>query len=908
MKSDSTRENVKVVCRVRPQNAMELAQGGNSCVRLNETNIEVHLEEGTHTFSFDRIFGPDSTQHEVFEYCAIPLINDVLQGYNATIFAYGQTSSGKTFTMEGRDIRDKQFKGIIPRTVEALFAGVSEADESIEFCFKASYVEIYCEKIRDLLDTHRVKTNLMVREDKAKGIYIAGVTEEYVTSEDELLGIMAAGAINRATAATGMNEGSSRSHSVFSITVTQRDVSNATTKSGKLVLVDLAGSETVRKTGASGQQLEEAKTINKSLSALGQVIYALTDEKATHVPYRDSKLTRILQDSLGGNSKTALIINCSPSSFNGPETVSTLRFGTRAKSICNKVIKNETRSVQELEELLTKAERAIDTQSGHILALAAQLQAYQNAMGEIPPDAGGVAGEAARMETDAIIEKLQQTIQSLQYELDEEREEGIRKDKENEKLSIILSEKEAVLIEAGGLMQDAQHLYENAKNRCEVLSREKSEAQAELETLKSSFSDDLSRSKFEIQEYELTIETYKAENQKLRQEIAEMSGDDMRNERDERVTKELLVEQEKRIALEVENRLKKLQINTQSKRDLDEISESDSVGGGRLSPSPSPSLHQAPQLKPQASTGSIRSSKSFSGMSLGALVKECDLSGRHEVSNHELILLTNMINDMGLAHSEGQSILQWAHHYAESTEKWFLTAEDKFSAFEKASLELGKRIKDLESQRNRLEKDLEVRSEKVMQQQLEMDVIRNEARAGGVSGETMGQRELAQSKSLQQRLEQLVAVHRQLLRKFASLELENNELRKKLLLRDERIRQLESNSKALTQNLRQQADRHISELTTLREQIQEMKIEHLQKAEEKRQNDPTSGVNHYHGPRVIRGGSSVNDTSTPKAVRGGGGRTNATDTVHEADERDSFTRQASSVTSGLISRLLGAGK
>lgn len=167
-------------------------------------------------------------------------------------------------------------------------------------------------QVRDLLDNHSIKTNLMVREDKTKGIYIAGVTEEYVTSEDELLDIMSAGALNRAVAATGMNEGSSRSHSVFSITgtthdlphtllhlrlhvllsVNQRDVSNATTKSGKLVLVDLAGSETVRKTQASGQQLEEAKTINKSLSALGQVINALTDEKSSHVPYRDSKLTR----------------------------------------------------------------------------------------------------------------------------------------------------------------------------------------------------------------------------------------------------------------------------------------------------------------------------------------------------------------------------------------------------------------------------------------------------------------------------------------------------------------------------------------------------------------------------------------------------------------------------------------
>ena len=193
-----------------------------------------------------------------------------------------------------------------------------------------------------------------------------------------------------------------------------------------------------------------------------------------------------------------------------------------------------------------------------------------------------------------------------------------------------------------------------------------------------------------------------------------------------------------------------------------------------------------------------------------------------------------------------------------------------------------------------------------MQQQLEMDVIRNEARAAGVTGETMGQREQTQNKSLQQRLEQLVAVHRQLLRKFASLELENNELRKKLLLRDERIRQLETNAKALTQNLRQQADRHISELTTLREQIQEMKIEHLQKAEDRRQNESIP-VSHYHGPRVRRGGSTVNDhsTSTPKSLRGGGGKINANETVPEIDE-NSFTRQASNVTTGLISRLLGA--
>ena len=176
------------------------------------------------------------SQEEVFLESVYPLIDDVLNGYNATVFAYGQTGTGKTHTMEG-NIHQEGAEGIIPRSVAALFAGVEEAEETIEFTFKVSYVEIYMEKIRDLLDPNRLKNNLTVREDKSLGIYIAGVTEEYVTSFDELLQCMQSGAFNRATAATGMNEGSSRSHSVFTITVGQKDLQSATSKNGKLVLV-----------------------------------------------------------------------------------------------------------------------------------------------------------------------------------------------------------------------------------------------------------------------------------------------------------------------------------------------------------------------------------------------------------------------------------------------------------------------------------------------------------------------------------------------------------------------------------------------------------------------------------------------------------------------------------------------
>eukprot|EP01035_Chromulina_nebulosa_P017350 gene17350-22897_t len=258
----ASRENVRVVCRVRPQNTKEIAMGGIPCVTTTHEMIDIIDDNSHNNFSFDKVFGFESTQQEVFEETAVPLVKDVLNGYNATIFAYGQTGTGKTHTMEG-NIRDPELKGIIPRVVEALFDGVGETDDNIEFTFIVSYVEIYMEKIRDLLDDTKLKNNLSVREDKIKGLYIAGVTEEYVTSVEELLEIMSAGAHNRATAATGMNEGSSRSHSVFTITVSQLDTKTKASKSGKLVLVDLAGSETVRKTGASGQQLEEAKTINK---------------------------------------------------------------------------------------------------------------------------------------------------------------------------------------------------------------------------------------------------------------------------------------------------------------------------------------------------------------------------------------------------------------------------------------------------------------------------------------------------------------------------------------------------------------------------------------------------------------------------------------------------------------------
>lgn len=366
---DGREESIQVYCRLRPQSQYERSQNGRSCVEAVDQTTVVH-PAGDHTFVFDRVFRSDSTQKEVYDHAAKPIITSVLKGFNGTVFAYGQTASGKTYTMEGPDMEDKTYQGVIPRMVWSIFDGIYNADEHIEFLVKVSIVEIYNERIRDLLDPK--KDNLKVREEKARGVFIEEVTETYVGCEQEIFDVMRAGHYNRSIAVTNMNEHSSRSHMVFMLTVEQKNLHDRSVKVGKLRLVDLAGSEQVAKTGASGERLDEAKNINRSLSALGNVINALTDKKYTHVPYRDSKLTRMLQESLGGNAKTSLIVTCSPSIFNEQETMSTLRFGQRAKKIKNVVKVNHERSAEELKLLLEKRDQAL-AEARQRLAMMEQL-------------------------------------------------------------------------------------------------------------------------------------------------------------------------------------------------------------------------------------------------------------------------------------------------------------------------------------------------------------------------------------------------------------------------------------------------------------------------------------------------------------------------------------------------------
>ncbi|XP_060244788.1 kinesin-like protein KIF21A isoform X9 [Meriones unguiculatus] len=387
--------SVRVAVRIRPQLAKEKIEGCHICTSVTPGEPQVFLGKDK-AFTFDYVFDIDSQQEQIYTQCIEKLIEGCFEGYNATVFAYGQTGAGKTYTMgTGFDVNImEEEQGIISRAVKHLFRSIEEKKTAAikngapppEFKVNAQFLELYNEEVLDLFDTTRdidaknKKSNIRIHEDSAGGIYTVGVTTRTVNTEPEMMQCLKLGALSRTTASTQMNVQSSRSHAIFTIHVCQTrvcpqtDAENATdnkmisessqmnefeTLTAKFHFVDLAGSERLKRTGATGERAKEGISINCGLLALGNVISALGDKskRATHVPYRDSKLTRLLQDSLGGNSQTIMIACVSPSDRDFMETLNTLKYANRARNIKNKVMVNQDRASQQINALRSEITR-----------------------------------------------------------------------------------------------------------------------------------------------------------------------------------------------------------------------------------------------------------------------------------------------------------------------------------------------------------------------------------------------------------------------------------------------------------------------------------------------------------------------------------------------------------------------
>lgn len=445
--ASSKNESVKVAVRCRPLSSDETRDGRATIVSIDPIRGEMSIRnpktEGSEppkSFTFDYVYDWNSQQEKIYTDTAYPIVESVVEGYNGTIFAYGQTGTGKTFTMEGKD-EPQALRGIIPRTFDQIFFGVEQHPDR-QYLVRVSFLEIYNEEIRDLLAKHE-KHKLELKEGQDGGFYAKDLSSFVVKGIGEMREAMETGRKSRHVGETLMNRDSSRSHSIFVIAVETSDIGpdgQPHYRMGKLNLVDLAGSERQSKTGSTGDRLKEATNINKSLLTLGNVISSLVDGVSTHVPYRDSKLTKLLMDSLGGNTKTVMIANVGPADWNYDETISTLRYANRAKSIKNKPHINEDPKDALLREFQEE-----------ILRLKAQLELQGGGGGQMGP--GGMEYIPGQTQ---IVEKIvkvqdQAKIRSLEEKLDQEKEE-IRLQAEEERKAIeaaknLAEEQKAVLLE-----------------------------------------------------------------------------------------------------------------------------------------------------------------------------------------------------------------------------------------------------------------------------------------------------------------------------------------------------------------------------------------------------------------------------------------------------------------------------
>ncbi|KAK9921316.1 hypothetical protein M0R45_029829 [Rubus argutus] len=474
--------NVQVLLRCRPFSDDELRSNAPQVITCNEYQREVAVSQsiaGKHidrVFTFDKVFGPNAQQRDLYDQAVIPIVNEVLEGFNCTIFAYGQTGTGKTYTMEGECKKAKSGPngelppgaGVIPRAVQQIFDTLE--GQCAEYSVKVTFLELYNEEITDLLapeELSRVsveekqKKQLPLMEDGKGGVLVRGLEEEIVTSASEIFTLLERGSAKRRTAETLLNKQSSRSHSLFSITIHIKEATpegEELIKCGKLNLVDLAGSENISRSGAREGRAREAGEINKSLLTLGRVINALV-EHLGHIPYRDSKLTRLLRDSLGGRTKTCIIATVSPAVHCLEETLSTLDYAHRAKNIKNK---------PEVNQKMMKSTLIKDLY-GEIERLKAEVYAAREKNGVYIPKERYYQEESDRKAMADQIEQMGVTLETHQKQFEELQDKYIVQVRQCHDLSSKLESTEKTLDHTAKLLSNT----EEELMRCRYALKEK---------------------------------------------------------------------------------------------------------------------------------------------------------------------------------------------------------------------------------------------------------------------------------------------------------------------------------------------------------------------------------------------------------------------------------------------------
>ncbi|KAK7956272.1 kinesin heavy chain [Apiospora aurea] len=904
----SAPNTIKVVARFRPQNKVELASGGQPIVTFDgDDTCNLNSAEATGGFTFDRVFDMQSQQSTIFDYSIKPTVDDILNGYNGTVFAYGQTGAGKSYTMMGTNIEDEEGKGVTPRIVEQIFSSIMASPANIEYTVRVSYMEIYMERIRDLLQPQN--DNLPVHEEKNRGVYVKGLLEIYVSSVQEVFEVMRRGGNARAVAATNMNQESSRSHSIFVITITQKNVETGSAKSGQLFLVDLAGSEKVGKTGASGQTLEEAKKINKSLSALGMVINALTDGKSSHVPYRDSKLTRILQESLGGNSRTTLIINCSPSSYNDAETLSTLRFGMRAKSIKNKAKINAELSPAELKAMLKKAQMSISTFENYISNLEGEVQLWR-AGDAVPKDkwtpafsAEGVmvtkadTAKAARPSTPSrlVADSRAETpapaersgTPSIPLDKDE-REEFLRRENE---LQDQLSEKESQVVNAEKTLAESKEELSFLKEHDSKLGKENEKLTTEVNEAKMQ----LERLTFESKEAQITMDALKEANGELTTELDEVKQQLLDVKMSAKETTAVTDEKEKKKAEKMAKMMAGFDLggdvfseNEKSIADaikqLETLYELSSTGD----PIPPDDLQDI-KAKLVETQGIVRQAELslYSGMSSDSEARrrmELETKLQNLQQEYEDLLSRNL----GEADAEEVKERLKDAYASKQTTQMELVDELKADIAQKAAensrmktliedlqgrvktgtaptpgLANGKtvqqQIAEFDVMKKSLMRDLQNRCERVVELEISLDETREQY--NNVLRSSNNRAQQKKMAFLERNLEQLTQVQRQLVEQNGALKKEVAIAERKLIARNERIQSLESLLQDSQEKLTAANHRFESQLTAVKERLEAAKA-----GSTRGLGSPTGNGGFSFGSRIakpLRGGG---DSSGPAPV------------------------------------------